>query len=253
MSILITIIFSLVATISFGFLLYPYIDHWTERKFSKDVDLPLLGPVPLLAFFVAPLALLVVALWLCTKHWIANDVLAISLVVFFLANIRLSSLMVATVLLLLAFCYDIFWVFMSSSIFGKNVMVTVATDLDVPIKILIPLVLTEETKSQLEFTLIGLGDIVLPGLLLCFAWRVDCDKGIDMQKGYFAVTMAGYLVALTLCEIIVGSLHLAQPAMIYLVPGTLIPFTLLALVRKEFTEVWNGVEETPIAAAPEKP
>ena len=50
---------------------------------------------------------------------------------------RLSSLKVASSLLILAFFYDIFWVFISSSIFGKNVMVTVATGLNVPIKILV--------------------------------------------------------------------------------------------------------------------
>jgi hypothetical protein len=50
---------------------------------------------------------------------------------------RLSSLKVASSLLTLAFFYDIFWVFISSSIFGKNVMVTVATGLNVPIKILV--------------------------------------------------------------------------------------------------------------------
>jgi len=38
---------------------------------------------------------------------------------------RLSSLMVAASLLILAFFYDIFWVFCSSELFGKNVMVHV--------------------------------------------------------------------------------------------------------------------------------
>lgn len=48
-------------------------------------------------------------------------------------------------------------------------MVTVATGLDVPIKILVPLFLSSGDDGATQFTLIGLGDIVLPGLLLCYA------------------------------------------------------------------------------------
>ena len=52
--------------------------------------------------------------------------------------------------------------------------VKVATGLDVPIKILVPLFFS--TGDSTQFTLIGLGDIVLPGLLLCFAMRFDDSK-----------------------------------------------------------------------------
>lgn len=63
-------------------------------------------------------------------------------------------------------------------------MVTVATGLDVPIKMLIPLFFpTSEIRS---FTLIGLGDIVLPGLMVCFALRFDQTKELDWKSGYFA-------------------------------------------------------------------
>ena len=138
MSLLITILFSCIATLSLGASLYPYVDKWTGNKFSHDTELFLLGPVPTLAFVLAPLCILVVVLWLWTKNWILNNVLAISLIVFFLTTIRISSLLVNTVLLVLAFFYDIFWVFCSSAVFGSNVMVAVATQLDVPIKILVP-------------------------------------------------------------------------------------------------------------------
>jgi len=114
----------------------------------------------------------------------------------------------------------------------------------------VPLFLSESENWQ--FTLIGLGDIVLPGLLLCFALRFDDYKGIPFQGGYFAVTMAGYCISLTICEIIVGSFHWAQPAMIYLVPGTLIPFTAMALYRGELSEAWDGIKSHQrIADTPE--
>jgi hypothetical protein len=123
MSLLITILFSFIATISLGAALYPYADNLTGNKFSHDTDLPLIGPVPTLAFLLAPVCILTVALWLFTKNWLLNNILAISLIVFFLTTIRISNLMVNTVLLVLAFFYDIFWVFCSSAVFGSNVRV----------------------------------------------------------------------------------------------------------------------------------
>ena len=107
----------------------------------------------------------------------------------------------------------------------------------------VPLLLSDEGENM-HFTLIGLGDIVLPGLLLGFAIRFDDHKGVDLTRGYFAVTMAGYVAGLTLCEIIVGSFHWAQPAMIYLVPGTLLPFIAMALYRGELRDAWDGIKGT---------
>mmetsp|Transcript_67679 Transcript_67679/g.180934 ORF Transcript_67679/g.180934 Transcript_67679/m.180934 type:complete len:211 (-) Transcript_67679:54-686(-) len=196
--------------------------------------------MPLLAIYMTPVCIAAVVGWLVTKSWLLNNLLAFSLIIFFLTSVRLSSLKVASSLLILAFFYDIFWVFISSSIFGKNVMVVVATGLNVPIKILVPLIY--QTGVTTQFTLIGLGDIVLPGLLLCFSLRMDDAKGIPMRGGYFAATMVGYIVGLTICEIVVGTLHVAQPAMIYLVPGTLIPFALVARRRGELEMAWEGLK-----------
>jgi len=232
-------IFAFVALVALSATLYPYIEHLTERKLSAELDIPLLGPIPQLAFVIAPFAAIIVFMWLVSKSWVLNNILAICLVVFFLTTIRLSSLMVASALLLLAFVYDIFWVFCSSYFFGDNVMVSVATGLDIPIKILVPLFLPGGGED--EFTLIGLGDIVLPGLLICFALRFDDYKGLEWNTGYFAWTMVGYIVGLTVCEVVVGVFHIAQPAMIYLVPGTLLPILFLALSRGEVAEIWNGI------------
>lgn len=241
MAVLITILFSFIAALALGALVYPYVDRWTDNKFSREVEIPWLGPMPVLFFVLLPFCAAVVLGWLITKSWILNNVLAISLIIFFLTSVRLSSLKVASCLLILAFFYDIFWVFISSHIFGQNVMVKVATGLDVPIKILVPLFFS--TGSSTQFTLIGLGDIVLPGLLLCFAMRFDDSKGISFPSisGYFAATMIGYCIGLAVCEFVVGTFHLAQPAMIYLVPGTLIPFAYIAHSRGELGEAWEGL------------
>ena len=54
--------------------------------------------------------------------------------------------------------------------------------------------------------------------------------------------MAGYCVGLTMCEFVVGTFHWAQPAMIYLVPGTLLPFVYMTWRRHEIQDVWDGIK-----------
>jgi signal peptide peptidase-like protein 2B len=239
MEVLVTILFSFLSTLALGALIYPYVDYHTDYRFAEEKTIPVLGEVPMLAIILSPVCGGVTLAWLITKWWILNNILAFSLIVFFLTSVRLSSLKVGASLLSLAFFYDIFWVFISGDIFGKNVMVTVATGLNVPIKMLIPLVYPHGPHAS--FTLIGLGDIVLPGLMVCFALRFDATKDLEWRTGYFAAAIAGYAVGLTMCEIVVGTLHVAQPAMIYLVPGVLGSMCLMAHKRGELPDLWEGI------------
>ena len=90
----------------------------------------------------------------------------------------------------LAFCYDVFFVFLSPYVFGSSVMVTVASgqtltahsdenfcekypsDSDCNINTLPMLMIVPTFSSYLSSeSLLGLGDIVLPGLLLVWAAR----------------------------------------------------------------------------------
>ena len=53
-------------------------------------------------------------------------------------------------------------------------MVTVAKSLDGPIKILFPRTLTPDPETgKLEMSLLGLGDIVIPGFFLALLLRFD--------------------------------------------------------------------------------
>ena len=56
------------------------------------------------------------------------------------------------------FVYDIFWVF------GTDVMVTVATSFEAPIKLLFPMDFMERGLFGKNFAMLGLGDIVIPGM-----------------------------------------------------------------------------------------
>jgi minor histocompatibility antigen H13 len=70
-----------------------------------------------------------------------------------IAMLNLGSTQVGMILLWGLFFYDIFWVFFTP------VMVTVARNIDGPIKLLFP-----ATHDWENFNMLGLGDIVIPGM-----------------------------------------------------------------------------------------
>ncbi len=70
--------------------------------------------------------------WFAVRHtvsyaWVLQDLFGIILCIAFLEVIQLKSLKVASVLLIVAFLYDIFWVFLSPYFFHESVMIAVAT------------------------------------------------------------------------------------------------------------------------------
>lgn len=91
----------------------------------------------------------------------------------------LKSFRVAGVLLFGLLAYGVFWVFGSPSVVGENVMLQVATS-DVvtgPIRLLFPRIPGSIGEaSTFPFSLLGLGDIAIPGLLACLALRSDASS-----------------------------------------------------------------------------
>ena len=130
-------------------------------------------------------------LYIFAGHWLLMDAMGIGLCVAFIAFVRLPSLKVSTLLLSGLLLYDVFWVFFSKYVFSANVMVRVATrpaanpmgamakrlHLNRPPKLSLPgkLVFPSNHNSG-HFSMLGLGDIVMPGLLLCFVMRYDAYK-----------------------------------------------------------------------------
>merc|ERR1711942_388715 len=71
------------------------------------------------------------------------------------------------------FFYDIFWVF------GTDVMVTVAKSFEAPIKLVFPQDLLENGLNATNFAMLGLGDIVIPGIFIALLLRYDIvSRGI---------------------------------------------------------------------------
>lgn len=92
-------------------------------------------------------------------HWIVSNVLALAFAFNAISLLRLDSFFTGSALLSLLFIYDCWWVFGSKLAFGADVMVSVATNLEAPIKVQFP----KDLAAGKGMSLLGLGDIVLPG------------------------------------------------------------------------------------------
>jgi minor histocompatibility antigen H13 len=93
-------------------------------------------------------------------------------------------------------------------------MVKVATTLDVPIKLLWPKSLL--FGGQRGYTMLGLGDVVIPGTFIGLALRYDYHRGIGRGKPYFYATMGAYILGLTTTMWVMHVFGKAQPALLYL-------------------------------------
>ena len=115
--------------------------QWTEDYiasnafWSRHYQIKHIGAVNLHAIAYFCVALAVVLSWLFTRAWILNNIIGLSIVCLIFRVVKLPSLKIAYMLLGMCFFYDIFWVFISTPIFGRSVMVVAATALDLPIKI----------------------------------------------------------------------------------------------------------------------
>ena len=127
-----------------------------------------------------------VGVWyILKKHWLANDLLGMAFAINGVELLHLNNVVTGCILLGGLFFYDIFWVF------GTDVMVTVAKSFEAPIKLVFPQVSLTEVALQscitsvyylqdlLEngpmgasnFAMLGLGDIVIPGIFIALLLR----------------------------------------------------------------------------------
>lgn len=217
------------------------------KKIGTEVslNLPLLGKVEFTytpAWAVSMVLSAAVSVWyLLTKHWIANNILGIAFSVQGVAMISLGSYNVGCILLGCLFFYDIFWVF------GTDVMVTVAKSFEAPIKVLFP---RDVFADEWEFSLLGLGDIVIPGIFIALLLRFDAQQA-RREKGqysfpnpYFKMTFVAYVLALATTMFVMHYFQAAQPALLYLVPYCIGASLLCALLRGELSQLRKYTEET---------
>ncbi|KAH0827482.1 signal peptide peptidase-domain-containing protein [Lanmaoa asiatica] len=173
------------------------------------------------------------------KSALLTDVLALSFSHNALSILKLDSFQTGCILLSGLFLYDIYWVF------GTEVMVKVATSLDVPIKLLWPKSVMFGTERG--FTMLGLGDVVIPGVFIALALRYDHARAEKTQrsftKPYFFVTLTAYVVGLVATMTVMHRLGKAQPALLYLSPACILSLVATAVVRGELGDVWKWSDD----------
>jgi len=181
--------------------------------------------------------------------WLLQDSIAIMLLLTIQRTLRLPNLKTGTLLLVCSFFFDIFWVFLSPIIFKKSVMIEVATGggtgQSVPMVLKIPS-FGDEFSGQ--FKILGLGDIAIPGLLISLLLRHDLTRGSTLCGGYFTAGVIGYALGLLATFISLYLMKHGQPALLFLVPGTLLPTCAIALCKGELGQLWRanyGPEPAP--------
>ena len=288
----------------------------SKVKYGLKKTFPVIGEIDAeftVAEFISMVpATIFSAYYVKTKHFMMNNVLGIAFCIQSIERISIGSYKIGAILLSGLFFYDIFWVFGSESVFGSNVMVSVAKNFDGPIKLLFPRALptkdiadavsvaisntgdsslvkgaetvcislvknlgTELAKNggkngldmtlegakavitagrdgyttnpvckdvvskvmqplvaavEGEFSLLGLGDIVIPGIFVAILLRFDAVqagiKGLNgadtpFSKPFFHSNIIFYALGLYVTLYVMNTFKAAQPALLYLVPACL--------------------------------
>lgn len=274
MQLLFAVCTAIIATVALAFLLLPMCQYIIRPCTDGNrISFGICGRFTAAELFSFTLSVSIVCIWVLTGHWLLMDAMGMGLCVAFIAFVRLPSLKVSTLLLTGLLIYDVFWVFFSSYIFSTNVMVKVATrpaenpvgivarklnlggivkeppKLNLPGKLVFPSI-----HNSGHFSMLGLGDIVMPGLLLCFVLRYDAYKksqgitsdptltpprGMGSKLTYFHCSLLGYFLGLLTATVSSEVFKAAQPALLYLVPFTLLPLLTMAYLKGDLRRMWS--------------
>ena len=125
---------------------------------------------------------------------------------------------------------DIFFVF------GTDVMMTVALKIEAPVKFLYPAP-PSDVPREYPFSVLGLGDIVVPGFFVRFMTKVDDNLGGNFS--YATVTTIAYGLGLAICFVVNEVTKSGQPALLYLNPACIGASLACGAANGQLTEVWN--------------
>lgn len=208
--------------------------------------------------------------------WAIQDVLGVLFCIHVLKNIRIPSLKAGTIFLSLAFFYDIFFVFITPYLTknGSSIMIDVATggrshhqneqesvsnmprSLSKPdskttinptggVVEILPLVfrvprlyLSPLSVCFVQESLLGFGDVILPGVLIVYNHIFDIYA--RTKKLYFVLSVIAYLLGLVLAFVALSIMKIGQPALLYLVPCVLLSTIIPACIRGELKVMWTG-------------
>jgi len=184
------------------------------------------------------------AWYLINKHWIANNLFGLAFAINAVELLHLNNVVTGCILLSGLFLYDIFWVF------GTDVMVTVAKSFEAPIKLVFPQDILSNGLAASNFAMLGLGDIVIPGIFIALLLRFDQSLKRKTNT-YFYATCLAYFLGLMTTILVMHLFKHAQPALLYLVPACLGTPILVAVCKGDLKALFK-YEDTPEEKTKEK-
>ena len=129
-------------------------------------------------------------------YWILQDVMGVLYCIFFLTSLQMNSVMIPVITMLLVFAYTVFYFFLvGDKLLGSSILVDITRGASVgvvadycanyhwdpaclrsqsPLPLLLVLPMSRDFRGV--FAMIGLGEILLPGLLISFAARYDAAR-----------------------------------------------------------------------------
>ncbi|XP_021895277.1 signal peptide peptidase-like 2 isoform X1 [Carica papaya] len=224
------------------------LSRWFKRSGRSYIKVPFFGALSYLTLAVSPFCIAFAAVWAIYRNlsfaWIGQDILGIALIITVLQIVHVPNLKVGTVLLSCAFLYDIFWVFLSKKLFDESVMIVVARgdrsgEDGIPMLLKIPRMF----DPWGGYSIIGFGDILLPGLVVAFSLRYDWLANKTLRAGYFLWAIFAYGLGLLVTYVALNLMdgH-GQPALLYIVPFTLGTFLTMGKKRGDLKVLWSSGE-----------
>jgi hypothetical protein len=232
----INIIFSAIVLFQSGMSLYLTFKIFLDAKINKYIS----GIVKDILVYI--IIGLIISAYFITKHWVLNNIIGFSLVFTIMSLFHIKNLKICSILLLSAFVYDSFWVYVSPYIFKRNVMVIAATSIDLPIKFEFPIFFNNPMNRCMY---LGLGDLVLPGFTLKFCKRFDFLKRKTL---YYKWSILFYIMALFTSLLAILYFNSPQPVLFYMCPFLLIGISTIAYKHHD-NDIWYAekVEDFIIA------
>jgi hypothetical protein len=221
----INIIFTTIVLFQSSLSLYLTIKMLLDTKINKYIQ----GKCKDMLIYTI-IGIIVIAYFI-TRHWLLNNLIGFSLVYSILSLFHIKNLKICTILLISAFIYDSFWVYISPYIFKRNVMVIAATSIDLPIKFEFPIFFNNPMNRCMY---LGLGDLVLPGFTLKFCKRFDFLKRKTL---YYQLSILLYIMALFSSLLAILYFNSPQPVLFYMCPFLLIGISWLAYKQHD-NDIW---------------
>ncbi|XP_056463178.1 signal peptide peptidase-like 2A isoform X2 [Gadus chalcogrammus] len=222
------------------------------------------------SLILAAVCISIAVVWVVYRNedrwiWILQDLLGIAFCLNFMKTISLSNFKICVILLSLLLIYDVFFVFITPYLTknGVSIMVQVALGPDAqgekaqgnvvtipavpqPPSEKLPVVMrlprfsaVAQNLCKMQFSILGYGDIIIPGLLVAYCSRFDVWVN-SSRKIYLVSCCIAYTLGMVVTFAVMLLMESGQPALLYLVPFTLLSSAAVAARRGEMKHFWTG-------------